>query len=147
MVLSSSGLAWKALHLLNGFPFMVDNAPVRRVTRWGILSDSAILGLDLSLLYTNFLSPARVSHTCVLLLGNLYDQVRIVSFERQLLDEGDKLGKCGVVHLGALFLISKGVLLPSALDIARKLRNDRFNVSGLVEDSEASVSAVILSTL
>ena len=89
------------------------------------MSDSAILGLDLSLLYTNFLSPARVSHTCVLLLGNLYDQVRIVSFEGQLLDEGDKLGKWRVVHLGVLFLISKGVLLPSALDIARELRNDR----------------------
>ena len=59
------------------------------------MSESAILGLDLSLLYTNFLSPARVSHTCVLLLGNLYDQVRIVSLERQLLDEGDKLEKLG----------------------------------------------------
>jgi hypothetical protein len=61
------------------------------------------------------------------------------TFEGQLLDEGDKLGKCGVIYFGVLFLISEGVLLPSALDFAKELRNDKFNVGRLVEDSEASV--------
>ena len=62
--------------------FIVDNAPVLWVTRWGIVSDSAILGLDFSLLYANLLSPAWVSHAFVLLLGNLYDQLRIVSLDK-----------------------------------------------------------------
>jgi hypothetical protein len=51
-----------------------------------------------------------------------------------------------VVYFGVLFLTSKGVLFPFALDFARELRNDRFNVGSLVEDSEASVSPIILST-
>ena len=101
---------------------MVDDAPVRRVTRWRVVSNSGIFCLNLSLLHIDFSTPARASRARVLLLGNINDQVRIVSFE--LLDEGGKLGEWGVIHFGVLFLISECVLLPSGLNIAGELCNE-----------------------
>ena len=46
-----------------------------------------------------------------------------------------------------LFLIAEGVPLPSALDIARKLSDDRFDVDRLVEDFKAFVSPIGFSAL